>query len=89
MKVELVLATRDGGVQRLLLDLPIGATVAEALSSAAIALPDGSAAAVYGRIRALDERLNDGERLDICLPLKADPKQARRSRVRLRRSGRG
>lgn len=87
MKVELVMATRDGGTQRLLIDLPVGATVAQALSAAAITLPGGGAAAVYGRVKALDERLNEGERLEICLPLKADPKQARRSRERLRRSG--
>ncbi|MBA4287088.1 MAG: RnfH family protein [Xanthomonadaceae bacterium] len=82
------MATRDAGMQRLLIDLPADATIAEALSAAAITLPDGAAAAVYGRVKALDDRLNEGERLEICLPLKADPKQARRSRERLRRSGR-
>ena len=89
MRVDVVIAVSDGSVQRHSLELLNGATVADALSAAEVQVPEGAAAAVFGRVRALNEVLTDGDRVEVCQPLTADPKQARRSRVRMRRSGKG
>ena len=85
MKVDVVLKDAGGTVRRHSLDLPEGATIAAALSAAAVAVPERGGVAVFGRIRTPDDRLVGGDRVEICQPLKADPKQARRSRARLRR----
>ena len=89
MRVDVLIAEGQGSVHRQSLELPNGATVAEALAAAAVQVPEGGAAAVFGRVRALDEVLADGDRVEVCQPLTADPKQARRSRVRMRRLGKG
>ncbi|WP_293372987.1 RnfH family protein [Nevskia sp.] len=83
MKVEVVMAVA-GQVQCQAIELAAGASVADALASAGIAVPENGAVGVFGRVRALDERLTDGERVEVYLPLKADPKQARRIRARRR-----
>ena len=85
MKVDVVLADAKGTVLRHSLDLPEGATIATALSAASAQVPDGGAVAVFGRVRALSDAVADGDRVEVCQPLKADPKLARRSRARLRR----
>lgn len=88
MKVEVVAVETDGFVQRRTVDVPHGATVADVLSAAAIKVPNNGIAAVHGRIKGAGESLDDGDRLDVCRPLTADPKQARRSRARMNRNGR-
>jgi uncharacterized protein len=37
---------------------------------------------VFGRVRALDDALQPGDRVEIYRPLSADPKDARRERAR-------
>ena len=88
MRVEVVAAQPGGTVQRRTVELPEGATVADVLSAAAIKVAHGCAVAVHGRIKSANECLNDGDRLEICQPLTADPKQARRSRARMNRNER-
>ena len=85
MKVDVVVAEANGRVQRHSIELPDGATVAAALSAASAQVPNGGAVAVFGRVRALSDAVADGDRVEVCQPLKADPKLARRSRARLRR----
>jgi len=85
VKVDVVIAERDGGVQRHSIGLPDGARIADALVAVPVQVPDGGTVAVFGRVRALDEVLTDGDRVEVCQPLRADPKQARRSRARMRR----
>ena len=38
---------------------------------------------VFGKIRALDERIEDGDRIEIYRPLTMDPKERRRRQARL------
>lgn len=80
---------------RLALELPAGATVDDALSAlgdtraAALRarIDDASlAVAVYGKPRALQSVLRDGDRIELVGPLVVDPQTARRQRVRQRRS---
>jgi putative ubiquitin-RnfH superfamily antitoxin RatB of RatAB toxin-antitoxin module len=40
---------------------------------------------VFGRIAASNQAVNDGDRIEIYRPLAADPKSARRARVRAAR----
>lgn len=68
-------------------EVPAGATVAQALSVAAIEnqVPglqiDPERLAVFGRSVTPDSPLHDGDRIEILRPLLADPKQARRQRA--------
>ena len=68
-------------------DLPAGATVADALALAAMEtrVPglqvDPSRLAVFGRSVTPESALHDRDRIEILRPLLADPKQARRKRA--------
>ncbi len=71
--------------------LPPGARVADALAQAA-ADPDftgidvlNSPIGIFGRLTPADERLQDGDRVEIYRPLERDPKTARRARARRER----
>ena len=37
---------------------------------------------VYGEIRSLNDKVEDGDRIEIYRPIKIDPKQARRERAK-------
>ena len=69
------------------LELPGGATVAEALAAAAMDQQlaeldvDPSRLAIFSRPVQLSTVLRDGDRLELLRPLLADPKQARRERA--------
>lgn len=81
MRVEVV----DAGslpVRRIEIELAEAATIAEVLAEAGVVVPSGGAVAVAGRLLDGDSRLSDGDRVEVCAPLKADPKQARRARAR-------
>jgi putative ubiquitin-RnfH superfamily antitoxin RatB of RatAB toxin-antitoxin module len=74
------------------LALPAGATVAEAIARSALVQRHGIDLAtarfgIRGRLVRAGTVLADGDRVDICRPLVADPKDARRARAALR-SGR-
>ena len=43
---------------------------------------DHSAVGVFGRVAALSQTLSEGDRIEIYRPLAADPKSARRERVK-------
>ncbi len=66
------------------LQLPEGSTAVEALTISGIAeaFPQIDLAAcrlaVYGRLVAEDYRLQPGDRIELCRPLRADPREARR-----------
>ena len=63
-------------------DLPEGATVAEAIAAAGLLTPGGHAGvAIYGDIATADQRLRDGDRVELLRPLTIDPKEARRRRA--------
>jgi putative ubiquitin-RnfH superfamily antitoxin RatB of RatAB toxin-antitoxin module len=66
--------------------LPAGATAAEALARSGLVVRhaiDVSATrlGIHGRRAGADTVLADGDRLDICRALVADPKDARRARA--------
>jgi putative ubiquitin-RnfH superfamily antitoxin RatB of RatAB toxin-antitoxin module len=88
---------------RIALELAPGATVGEALRAggaaeriAALRPPcagegalDGLAIAVLGRLAGLEERLADGDRIELLPPLTVDPKVARQRRAEHRRRASG
>lgn len=82
IEVEVVLAWPQQ-VQSRRLQLPEGATVADAI---AVADLDGSAGcpavAVHGVLARPQQALLDGDRVELLRPLQADPKDNRRRRAR-------
>jgi putative ubiquitin-RnfH superfamily antitoxin RatB of RatAB toxin-antitoxin module len=78
-------------VDQVSLTLPEGATVAEALQASGLLgrHPDIDPATaklgVWGKLRQAEDRLRDGDRVEVYRPLKVDPKEARRQRYRSHR----
>ena len=76
------------------LDLPEGATVADALAAARLGerFPDLDAAhmqvGIWSRAVDASTALREGDRVEIYRKLKADPKDMRRARARLKPSTR-
>ena len=75
-------------------ELPAGASAAQALAAsglvarhAALARTEGLAFGIGGRLVAPEAPMQPGDRLDICRPLKVDPKEARRQRYRAQGEG--
>lgn len=91
--VEVVYATTTEADVSVLALAP-GATVRDAVEASGVLRrhPEIDAGAlvagIHGRVRALDDRLADADRVEIYRPLEADPKQARRQRVRAARNRR-
>jgi len=67
------------------LDLPVGATVADAVArsgfGARLALPAAVSYAIHGQRARADTPLADGDRVEILRPLVADAKAVRRARA--------
>jgi hypothetical protein len=87
LTVEVVYAEPQRAILKTL-QLPAGARVADALRAAALD-PDfagvdleNSALGIFGKLVRGDEPLRDGDRIEIYRPLAADPKEARRARVK-------
>ncbi|MFO1195862.1 MAG: RnfH family protein [Burkholderiaceae bacterium] len=92
-RIEIELArVADGAVRRDPLVLPASSTLAEALAQAVsrslVTAEDVArlTPAVHGKLRAPGYVLNDGDRIELVGPLRADPKLARQRRVELRRA---
>lgn len=90
MRVEVVYATP--AVQTVLMaELAAGATVNDAIHACGILVrhPEidlaHAAVGIFGERAALDDPVQDGDRVEIYRPLLADPKEARRQRARKRR----
>lgn len=81
MKIEVVRAwpRRHESVQ---LELPAGASVADALTASGFDTEDLAGVAVFGVNAEMNTRLHDGDRVELLRPLRADPKEARRRRAR-------
>ena len=85
MNVTVVFAAP--GVQDIVpLELPEGATVADAVAQSGLAQAyaldlAALAFAVHGKRRAAGAALADGDRVELTRPLIADPKEARRRRA--------
>lgn len=80
IEVELAWSPRAGEVQRRMLCLPQGATIADAVAQSAIDIPADWAYGVWGRLREASHVLREGDRLELLRPLAVDPKEARRRR---------
>lgn len=83
MRVLLIRAERRQ-CQQHWLDLPAGSTVDGALQACPLALDGVEGYAVFGDRVGRDHVLRDGDRLELLLPLRVDPKQARRNRAAAR-----
>ena len=82
IRVEVVLAWPDR-YQHRQLELAEGCTVAEAVAQAALdGAADAVAMAVHGVLAQPQQRLLDGDRIELLRPLLADPKENRRRRAR-------
>lgn len=66
------------GAQTRSLNLPAGATVRDALAASGF---EGHAVGIFGKRVDLEQRLADGDRVEIYRPLAMDPKEARRQRA--------
>lgn len=86
--VEVAYGAAPHRVVRVMLRLPPGATLADALRASGIAasLPAHElatlSAGVWGRIADAVTPLRQGDRVELYRPLKVDPKEARRLRYR-------
>lgn len=78
--VTVVRCRAPGAVEQCSLRLPAGSTLADALRAAGWATP-ASRCGIWGRERALDTPLTDGDRVEIYRELLIDPKDARRQRA--------
>lgn len=88
ISVAVVTSPAAGQVQQVDLQLPLGASVRDALrlsglcpQTEAVSLKVG----VWGQLRALDHVLRDRDRVEVYRPLQIDPMEARRRRHRQQR----
>lgn len=83
--IEVVFAT-ENAQRRINVALPQGMTLRSAIERSRILdlCPEidltRHRVGIYGRLRNLDDMVNDGDRVEIYLPLLVDPKEARRGR---------
>ncbi len=93
LRVCVAYSPRAGEVDEVSVELPAGATLADALEASGMAQRhaglDLSAAAlgVWGRVQPASHVLRDRDRVEIYRELRVDPKEARRLRYRKGRRG--
>ena len=89
LRVEVCWSPQAGEVECVALELPAGATVAEALRASGLAERHPAIAeapvGVWGKLKSLETLLRDLDRVEIYRPLRVDPKEARRLRYRQHR----
>lgn len=92
--VHVAYSPRAGVVDEVALNLPVGATVNDAIRASGLLQRHPQIdltrqrTGVWGRFRALEATVRDQDRVEIYRPLLVDPKQARRERYRKQRAGR-
>lgn len=64
------------------LELPAGATVADAVAACGLPLDGVAGQAVFGELAPPSRLLRDGDRVELLEALRLDPKEARRRRAR-------
>lgn len=90
LRVEVVYAPASAPVDLSVLELPVGATLAQALQASGVLQRHGLEAnflpaGIWGRRASPDTRLRSGDRVELYRPLQCDPKEARRLRHRSQR----
>ena len=88
LSVEVVYSPRAGVVDEVLLSLPQGSTVADALRESGMATRHDTsqlAVGVWGVLAAPSDGLRDRDRVELYRPLQVDPKEARRLRQQKQR----
>jgi putative ubiquitin-RnfH superfamily antitoxin RatB of RatAB toxin-antitoxin module len=86
MQVEVVLAL-PRRVQHVVVHLPAGATLRDALVASGLDLQiQNHTYGIFGKRAELDQPLAEGDRVEIYRPLTMDPKEARRLRARKKKS---
>ena len=89
LTVAVACSPADGSAEECRVVIPLGATLIDALRASGFLErhPHIDLArqevGIWGRIRALDAPLKDGDRVEVYRPLQVDPKEARRRRQRL------
>ncbi len=81
MRVEVIRAWPHR-FESVLLDLPTGATVVDALAASGFDGAQSVATAIHGVNATAGTVLNEGDRVEVLRPLLIDPKEARRRRAR-------
>ncbi len=72
--------------------LPKGATAMDALRSSQLAalcpeiVPESAVLGIFGKVVPADHPVREGDRVEVYRPLAADPRDARRARVKAARS---
>lgn len=94
MRVEVAYSPAAGVCERESLQLPLGSTLLQALLASTLlprhGLQPGEVdAGVWGRRRSLSCVLCEHDRVEIYRPLRHDPKQARRERLKAKPAGAG
>ena len=87
LRVQVVYGPQNAPVDVVDLELPPEATAATALHASGLLARHGLDASnlrfgVWGRVCAAAQRLRDRDRVEIYRPLRVDPKEARRQRLR-------
>ncbi len=80
MKIEVIQGWPRGFRSRVV-ELPDGACAADAVAASGFDVSSVAAIAVFGVRVSADQRLCDGDRVELLRPLQADPKDARRKRA--------
>ena len=80
IRVELVRAW-PRRFEAVTVELPGGATIADALAAAGLPQEGTTGMAVFGERATPATVLRDGDRVELLRPLRADPKEARRRRA--------
>ncbi len=90
LSVTVAYSPRAGEVDEVLLSLPEGATVADALRESGMSIrhnTSGLGVGVWGVLVAPGNRLRDRDRVELYRPLLVDPKEARRLRQQQQQRG--
>ncbi|MFY9510707.1 MAG: RnfH family protein [Rubrivivax sp.] len=87
LQIEVVYCPQPGQVDQVLLQLPAGATLADALQASGVLqrhglVADGLRTGIWCKPKDVSTPLREHDRVEIYRPLTVDPKEARRQRYK-------
>jgi len=88
LRVSVAYSPRAGEVDEVVLDVPAGATLGDAIRESGMAQRhpgldlSRAKSGIWGRVQPEDTALRERDRVEIYRPLQVDPKEARRLRYR-------